>query len=166
MSRSDLAPDGRLVPAYTVAAQFVGIDAQNVIGATSARPDAMANAGQCQRGGLDPMYGKSSLVVVHFQVGSLNDLMLRVMRQAARLSPARCNQRDRPHVSSEVKELQMYCAWHAIISKAELNLSAIRPRYERAYCAPPERLVSLQDALRQACFPASAEKSIVSAPGM
>ena len=41
------------------------------------------------------------------------------MRQAARLSPSRCNQRDRPHVSSEVKELQMYCQWHAALSKAE-----------------------------------------------
>ena len=89
-------------------------------------------------------------------MGSLNDLVMRVMRQAARLSPARCNQRDRQHTYSEVKQLQMYCQWHATISKAELNLSAVRPRYEAAYCAPAESLVSLQAALRQACFPASA----------
>jgi len=105
-------------------------------------------------------------VIIHFQVGSLNDLVMRVMRQAARLSPARCNQKDRPHVSSEIKELQMYCQWHATISKAELNLTAIRPRYERTYCAPPETLVSLQAALRRACFPPTSAHSLVPVGGM
>ena len=60
----------------------------------------------------------------------------------------------------------MYCMWHAALSKAELNMTAIRPRYERTYCAPPAGQLSLQAALKQACFPASSERSIVTTPGM
>ena len=88
------------------------------------------------------------------------------MRQAARLSPSRCNQKDRPHVSSEVKELQMYCMWHAALSTAELNLTAIWPRYERTYCTPAAGMLSLQEVLKQACFPASSARSIGATPGM
>ena len=57
------------------------------------------------------------------------------MRQAARVSPSRCNQRDRPHVSSEVKELQMYCQWHAALSKARARARArvrVRVRWHAA----------------------------------
>jgi len=145
---------------------FAATDDRNTIGATTAQPDPLKNAGACVQGGLEPLYHRSPLVIIHFQVGSLNDLVMRVMRQAARLSPARCNQKDRPHVSSEIKELQMYCQWHATISKAELNLTAIRPRYERTYCAPPETLVSLQAALRRACFPPTSAHSLVPVGGM
>ena len=52
------------------------------------------------------------------------------------------------------------------LSKAELNLTAVRPRYERTYCAPPETLVSLQAALRRACFPPTSEHSLVPVGGM
>jgi hypothetical protein len=104
-------------------AAFAATDERHAVGATTARPDPTANAAAClSDGGLELLYHASSLAIIHFQVGSLNDLVMRVMRQAARLSPSRCNQKDRPHVSSEVKELQMYCQWHAALSKAELNL--------------------------------------------
>lgn len=148
-------------------AAFAATDERHAVGATTARPDPTANAAAClSDGGLELLYHASSLAIIHFQVGSLNDLVMRVMRQAARLSPSRCNQKDRPHVSSEVKELQMYCQWHAALSKAELNLTAIRPAYEHAYCAPAAGLLSLQAALKQACFPASSERSISATPGM
>ena len=178
-------------------AAFAATDERHIVGATIARPDPTANAAAClSEGGLELLYHASPLAIIHFQVGSLNDLVMRVMRQAARLSPSRCNQKDRPHVSSEVKELQMYCMWHAALSKvelnltnpnpnpnpnpspnpnpdpnpnlskAELNLTAIRPAYERTYCAPAAGMLSLQAALKQACFPASSERSISAAPGM
>jgi len=148
-------------------AGFAATDERHAVGATTARPSPTANAAAClSEGGLEQLYHATSLAIIHFQVGSLNDLVMRVMRQAARLSPSRCNQKDRPHVSSEVKELQMYCMWHAALSKAELNLTAIRPRYERTYCTPAAGMLSLQAALKQACFPASSERSIGAASGM
>lgn len=145
---------------------FAATDDRNAIGATTMLPDPLKNAADCIASGIGSMYHRSPLVIIHFQVGSLNDLVMRVMRQAARLSPARCNQKDRPHVYSEVRELQMYCQWHALLSKSELNLTVIRPRYERSYCVPPESLVSLQDALRQACSPSSSAKIITSVGSM
>ena len=88
-------------------AAFAATDERHIVGATIARPDPTANAAAClSEGGLELLYHASPLAIIHFQVGSLNDLVMRVMRQAARLSPSRCNQKDRPHLSSEVKELR------------------------------------------------------------
>ena len=63
---------------------FKATDERHAVGATIAQPDATANAASClSEGGLEQLYHASSLAIIHFQVGSLNDLVMRVMRQAA-----------------------------------------------------------------------------------